>query len=224
MLLGEWASKGVAIAYLEQTSGQNPKYYSCLLQSANGEREAATGKPKPLFRIELPGPPVLGDGKGDNQNCAIIYTRGQLLQAIDANQEGYLEESFKLSSALRQFESTTGHGMGVGDAPAPTIVGFGEHIFSGLGALGDFAASSELAFGTLLQSTMASVLQSRYHYGHPDFFDKFHMIGQGGISKATKKLNVSEDIFAGMDATLRGRTIVHREFYQVGKGRDMGLI
>ena len=41
MLLGEWASKGVAIAYLEQTSGQNPKYYSCLLQSANGEREAA---------------------------------------------------------------------------------------------------------------------------------------------------------------------------------------
>ena len=41
------------------------------------------------------------------------------------------------------------------------------------------------------------------------------MIAQGGISKATKKLNVSEDIFAGMDATLRGRSIVHREFYQV---------
>jgi hypothetical protein len=50
------------------------------------------------------------------------------------------------------------------------------------------------------------------------------LIWQGGISKATKKLNVSEDIFAGMDATLRGRSIVHREYYQVGKGRDMGLV
>jgi 1,3-beta-glucan synthase len=48
----------------------------------------------------------------------------------------------------------------------------------GQGALGDFAASSELAFGTLLQSTMASVLQSRYHYGHPDMFDKFSMVAQ----------------------------------------------
>jgi hypothetical protein len=36
---------------------------------------------------------------------------------------------------------------------------------------------------------------------------QFAMISQGGISKATKKLNVSEDVFAGMDATLRGHAI-----------------
>ena len=29
----------------------------------------------------------------------------------------------------------------------------------------------------------------------------------------------TEDVFAGMDATLRGHTIVHREYFQVGKGR-----
>jgi len=183
--------------------------------AANGKAaERPEPKPEPRYTIELPGKPILGDGKGDNQNCAIPFTRGHLLQAVDANQEGYLEESLKLSCALREFD---------GDAP-PAILGFGEHIFSGLGALGDFAASAELAFGTLVQSTMASVLQSRYHYGHPDIFDKFAMIGQGGISKATKKLNVSEDVFAGMEATLRGQRIKYIEYLQVGKGRDMGLL
>lgn len=48
---------------------------------------------------------------------------------------------------------------------------------------------------------------------------------QGGVSKATKMLNLSEDIFAGMDFTLRGppRSIVHREYLHVGKGRDLGF-
>ena len=44
------------------------------------------------------------------------------------------------------------------------------------------------------------------------------------MSKATKNLNLSEDIFAGMDAQLRGKTIVHRDYFQVGKGRDMGCV
>ena len=35
------------------------------------------------------------------------------------------------------------------------------------------------------------------------------------LQKATKSLNLSEDIFAGMEATLRGEPIVHREYYQV---------
>ena len=91
-------------------------------------------------------------------------------------------------------------------------------------ALGDFAASAELAFGRLLQSTMAASLQSRYHYGHPDMFDKFSIVGQGGMSKAMKTLHVSEDIFAGMDAMLRGHEIRHVEYFQVGKGRDQGLV
>ena len=32
------------------------------------------------------------------------------------------------------------------------------------------------------------------------------------------------DVFAGMDAMLRGHSIVHREYFQLGKGRDMGFL
>ena len=32
-----------------------------------------------------------------------------------------------------------------------------------------------------------------------------YMMQQGGVSKATKTINLSEDIFAGMDFTLRGQ-------------------
>ena len=124
-----------------------------------------------------------------------------------------------MPNALREFE----RGRTLGGKP-PAIVGFREHIFSDLGLLGELAASSELCFGTLVQRTLASPLQSRYHYGHPDMLDKIALIAQGGVSKATKDLNLSEDIFAGMDATLRGHTIVHREYFQVGKGRDTGCV
>ena len=120
-----------------------------------------------------------------------------------AAQDGYLEESLKLCCALREFE--------VGErvfGTRPAVVGFREHIFSGLGSLGEFAASSELVFGTLVQRTMAYPLYARYHYGHPDMLSKAAMIAQGGVSKATKGLNLSEDVFTGMDAVLRGQTML----------------
>jgi len=48
---------------------------------------------------------------------------------------------------------------------------------------------------------------------------------QGGVSKATKTLNLSEDIFAGIDFTLRGdgRRIKHCEYLHFVKGRDLGF-
>lgn len=48
---------------------------------------------------------------------------------------------------------------------------------------------------------------------HTDTLPPLHP-PQGGLSKATKGLNLSEDVFAGMDATLRGLNIVHREYFQ----------
>ncbi|CAN0377426.1 unnamed protein product, partial [Hapterophycus canaliculatus] len=38
-------------------------------------------------QVELPGPILLGEGKPNNQNHAIIFTRGEALQAIDMNQD-----------------------------------------------------------------------------------------------------------------------------------------
>lgn len=37
----------------------------------------------------------------------------------------------------------------------------------------------------------------RFHYGHPDVFDRIFHITRGGISKASSGINLSEDIFAG---------------------------
>jgi len=226
----------LCVAYIEDVEvaqGSQPKaaqktFYSCLIDGtltdgAGKLRKDAEGRLAPTYQIELPGMPILGNGKSDNQNCALPFTRGPILQAIDCNQEGYLEEAFKIPCALREFEEA--RGAGAADKPKPpAIVGFREHIFSGLGLLGDLAASSELCFGTLVQRTMAEPLWCRYHYGHPDMLDKLALLAQGGVSKATKDLNLSEDVFAGMDATLRGNTIVHREYFQVGKGRDLGAI
>ena len=39
-----------------------------------------------IYSIKLPGNPKLGEGKPENQNHAIIFTRGNAVQRIDMNQ------------------------------------------------------------------------------------------------------------------------------------------
>lgn len=39
-----------------------------------------------IYSIKLPGPVILGESKPENQNHAIIFTRGDALQTIDMNQ------------------------------------------------------------------------------------------------------------------------------------------
>lgn len=36
------------------------------------------------------------------------------------------------------------------------------------------------------------------HYGHPDVFDRIFHITRGGISKASRVINISEDIYSGI--------------------------
>ena len=91
------------------------------------------------------------------------------------------------------------------------------------------------------------IYRVRFHYGHPDIFDRLFHITRGGISKASKIINLSEDIFAGnfsrfseqqglidffqllifeytgYNSTLRRGFITHHEYMQVGKGRDVGM-
>ncbi|CAE8594116.1 unnamed protein product [Polarella glacialis] len=195
---------------------QARRYFSCLIDGSckdNGDRK------EPRYRIELPGFPILGDGKGDNQNHAIPFMRGTICQCIDMNQGAYFEQMMMLPCVLGEFRTAAR-----GHSGAKRIVGFPEHITSDIGTVGELAAGSEVAFGTLLQRSYA-VLGARMHYGHPDMMNKQYMMQQGGVSKATKTLNLSEDIFAGMDFTLRGneRTIRHCEYFHVGKGRDLGF-
>jgi len=212
----EAANRGIAFGSL--------RYYSSLVDASCDI--LPSGKRDPRVRVELPGFPILGNGKSDNQNHALIFTRGEFLQTIDANQEGYLEMALRIPAILKEFElphDGAKHFDATKSTRRPAIIGFREHIFSNTGSLGDFAATSELVFGTMTQRVLTKPLRARMHYGHPDVMDKLQMMAQGGMSKATRGLNLSEDIFAGMDLTLRGGRVKFKEYFQVGKGRDLGF-
>ena len=165
-----------------------------------------------LYKVRLPGNPIIGEGKPENQNHAVVFTRGEHLQTLDMNQDNYMGESYKMRNLLECF---SGH---------VRIVGFREHIFSESGgAVAKFAASNEFVFGTMVQRFLTWPLMVRFHYGHPDVWDKVWALSSGGISKASKTLHVSEDIFAGFNAVLRGASIEYLEYIHCGKGRDMGF-
>ncbi|KAI0934337.1 1,3-beta-D-glucan synthase [Taiwanofungus camphoratus] len=221
------------IAYLDEEPGQkggDPRLFSVLIDG-HSEIDEKTGKRKPKFRVELPGNPILGDGKSDNQNHAIIFYRGEYLQLIDANQDNYLEECLKVRSILGEFEQYSvssqspyaqwGHKEFKRSPVA--IVGTREYIFSeNIGVLGDIAAGKEQTFGTMTPRVLAWI-GGKLHYGHPDFLNATFMSTRGGVSKAQKGLHLNEDIFAGMNAIGRGGRIKHLEYYQCGKGRDLGF-
>ncbi|KAI7851870.1 glycosyltransferase family 48 protein [Circinella umbellata] len=233
------AYPNLQVAYLEKIANNNDNdddkkkqqqdtYYSVLIDGHCPILADGTRSPK--YRIRLPGNPILGDGKSDNQNHALIFYRGEYLQLIDANQDNYLEECLKIRNVLAEFEQKT-HRSNLtpyrsssipSDGPV-AIVGAREYIFSeNIGVLGDIAAGKEQTFGTLSQRIMATI-GGRLHYGHPDFLNGVFMTTRGGVSKAQKGLHLNEDIYAGMNAFERGGRIKHVEYYQCGKGRDLGM-
>lgn len=201
-------------------------YYSALYEVLDDSKDNRLSR---VYRIRLSGNPILGDGKSDNQNNSIIFYRGEYLEVIDANQDNYLEECLKIRSVLAEFEN-----MDVDNASpyvsSPTIqkdpvaiLGAREYIFSEhTGVLGDVAASKEQTFGTMFSRSLAQI-GAKLHYGHPDFINAIFMTTRGGISKAQKGLHLNEDIYAGMIALCRGGRIKHCDYFQCGKGRDLGF-
>uniref|UniRef100_A0A0D9VN45 1,3-beta-glucan synthase n=1 Tax=Leersia perrieri TaxID=77586 RepID=A0A0D9VN45_9ORYZ len=167
-------------------------YYSALVKAAVTKPDDPGQKldQEDIYRIKLPGNAMLGEGKPENQNHAIIFTRGEGLQTIDMNQEHYMEETLKMRNLLQEFLKKHD------GVRYPSILGVREHIFTG---------------------------RVRFHYGHPDIFDRLFHLTRGGVSKASKIINLSEDIFAGFNSTLREGNVTHHEYMQVGKGRDVGL-
>ncbi|KAH9720648.1 callose synthase 10 [Citrus sinensis] len=184
------------------------------------------GKDQEIYSIRLPGDPKLGEGKPENQNHAIIFTRGEAIQTIDMNQDNYLEEAMKMRNLLEEFR--TDHGI-----RPPSILGcfiFGlVHVQSrnelcdiGPTRVGkSFEVSGLLPVYLLCRKSIQT--RVRMHYGHPDVFDRIFHITRGGISKASRVINISEDIYAGFNSTLRQGNVTHHEYIQVGKGRDVGL-
>ncbi|XP_076938862.1 callose synthase 10-like isoform X2 [Bidens hawaiensis] len=205
----------VAFIHVEESPGDDGKlvrsFYSKLVKAD------IQGKDQEIYSIKLPGDPKLGEGKPENQNHAIVFTRGEAVQTIDMNQDNYLEEAMKMRNLLEEFRGN--HGL-----RPPTILGVREHVFTGsVSSLAWFMSNQETSFVTLGQRVLAYPLKVRMHYGHPDVFDRIFHITRGGISKASRVINISEDIYAGFNSTLRQGNITHHEYIQVGKGRDVGL-
>jgi len=215
------------IAYItkkekKKVVGGGEYFFSCLLVHEDKARKfppdedidnRITDYSDALYSIRLPGRVFdLGGGKAANQNHALAFSTGSCIQTIDANQEFYEEEAFKLPNILSEFQ---------GDKIA--ILGLREHIFSTqIGTMSDFAGRSELVFGTMVQRVL-NLQMARLHYGHPDIFDKMKTMQIGGLSAASK-INLNEDIFAGMNALLRGERVNYVEYMQMGKARDMGFV
>ncbi|KAL8142008.1 hypothetical protein V2J09_015040 [Rumex salicifolius] len=205
----------VAFIHMEESAGADGKvkteYFSKLIKAD------IHGKDQEIYSIKLPGDPKLGEGKPENQNHAIVFTRGEAIQTIDMNQDNYLEEAMKMRNLLEEFHED--HGI-----RPPTILGVREHVFTGsVSSLAWFMSNQETSFVTLGQRVLAKPFKVRMHYGHPDVFDRIFHLSRGGISKASRVINISEDIYAGFNSTLRQGNITHHEYIQVGKGRDVGL-
>ncbi|GLU19453.1 hypothetical protein SLE2022_357040 [Rubroshorea leprosula] len=217
------------VAYIDEVEEPNKDkskkindkvYYSALVKAVPKSSDASDSTQnldQVIYRIKLPGSAILGEGKPENQNHAIIFTRGEGLQTIDMNQDNYMEEALKMRNLLQEFLEHDG-------VRYPSILGLREHIFTGsVSSLAWFMSNQETSFVTIGQRLLANPLKVRFHYGHPDVFDRLFHLTRGGVSKASKVINLSEDIFAGFNSTLREGNVTHHEYIQVGKGRDVGL-
>ncbi|PSS12067.1 Callose synthase [Actinidia chinensis var. chinensis] len=169
-------NEAIRVAYVDEVhfGREEVEYYSVLVKY-----DQQLKKEVEIYRIRLPGPLKIGEGKPENQNHAIIFTRGDAVQTIDMNQDNCFEEALKMRNLLEEFKKHYG-------IRKPTILGVREYVFT-------------------------------------DVFDRFWFLTRSGISKASRVINISEDIFAGFNCTLRGGNVTHHEYIQVGKGRDVGL-
>ncbi|KAG5535751.1 hypothetical protein RHGRI_023499 [Rhododendron griersonianum] len=113
-----WRFSASAVFQFSFDGRVHTEYYSKLVKAD------INGKDKEIYSIKLPGNPKLGEGKPENQNHAVIFTRGNAVQTIDMNQDNYFEEALKMRNFLEELHYD--HGI----CPA-TILGVREHVFTG---------------------------------------------------------------------------------------------
>jgi len=149
-------------------------------------------------------------GKPTHQNYLSQFIDGMVIQTIDVNQDNVISQSFFVPNVLAEFDRDK----------AIKIVGCPEFVITTRWSSTAWcSAFSEHTFGTLVQRCY-SKLGIRLHYGHPDFLDALFVMCDSGMSKMSY---VSEDIFTGFDAVIKGGKIAHIEYHEVGKARDVDL-
>ena len=115
----------VKINYVQQPNEESPDYYIVKME------RGADGKCERTHRIRIPGHPIVGEGKPENQNMGLVWCRGQYIQTIDMNQDSQLTEGLKLRNMLSMFETSDD----------VMLIGFTEQLISGRqGSVSSFAA------------------------------------------------------------------------------------
>ncbi|CAI9266781.1 unnamed protein product [Lactuca saligna] len=197
-LMKQQKQKALSFLLKQEHNGKVQKeFYSKLVKGD------INGKDKEVYSIKLPGNPKLGEGKPENQNHAIVFTRRNVVQTIDMNQDNYFEEALKMRNLLEEFHEN--HGIRLA-----TILGVREHVFKG--SILHVKSRNEFCNSWATCSCKSS--KGRMHYGHPDVFDRVFHITRGGISKASRVINISEDIYA---AGGNGEQVLSREIYRLGQ-------
>ena len=180
----------------------------------------------PLLLGSLPHPVVLPialpttNPKSENQLHCLPFARHPLLQAVDMNQDLTFEEALKVHlfhAALQPSSPASSL------ASRFMLAGCGETIYSmSVGAVGNFMALQDTSFVVLGQRVLGYT-GVRLHYGHPDVFDGLGVRGGVGMSKASAQLNLSEDLFYGLDMMERGGQATYVPYIRYGKGREVSL-
>jgi len=195
----------IKIAYPEYSNG---KYYGKLV---SGVKQTHGTSKIDDYKLEIFGPfGDLGLGKPSHQNFLAQFIDGMIIQTIDINQDNVLPQSYFIPNVLGEFDND--HRV--------RIVGLPEYVITTKWSSTAWcSAFSEHTFGTLTQRCYAR-FGVRLHYGHPDFLDGLWVMTETGLSKLPY---VSEDIFTGFDTVLKGGKIIHVEYHEVGKARDVDL-
>eukprot|EP01117_Protostelium_nocturnum_P012633 TRINITY_DN464_c0_g2_i1.p1 TRINITY_DN464_c0_g2~~TRINITY_DN464_c0_g2_i1.p1 ORF type:complete len:1660 (+),score=594.70 TRINITY_DN464_c0_g2_i1:519-5498(+) len=195
----------VKICYPEHFDG---KYFGRLV---SGVKASKASTKLCDYKVQLFGPFAdLGLGKPAHQNYISQFIDGMIIQTIDINQDNVLPQSFFIPNTLAEFRKD----------PKVKIVGLPEFVITTKWSSTAWcSAFSEHTFGTLTQRTYAR-FGVRLHYGHPDYIDALWTMTETGLSKLPY---VSEDIFTGFDTVLKGGRIIHIEYHEVGKARDVDL-
>ncbi|KAL2931966.1 Callose synthase 11 [Bienertia sinuspersici] len=191
-------NEALRVAYVDEVhrSRDEVEYYSVLVKYDQQQQREVE-----IYRIKLPGPVKLGGGKPENQNHAIIFTRGDALQTIDMNQDNSFEEALKMRNLLEEFNKNFG-------IRKPTILGVRENIFTGsVSSLAWFMSAQETSFVTLGQRVLAKPLKVRMHYGHPDV-----LIGFG--------FSLEIAMFEAKVASGNGEQVLSRDVYRLGHRLD----
>ena len=161
-------------------------------------------------------------GRAGNQLGALRFIESHFVQMMDANMGAFAGEAFKVPFVLHGFYGSENDGAR--DKLRARIISSRRHIFTQEhGLVGSIMADAEWTFATITQRVL-QLLKVRIHHARPFFMDGFWALGRGSVSKASPHINLSDDIFEGMNVKIRNEESIHTDILEWEKGMEVQFI